>query len=179
MNVPHVEPLPVDFNGCIKAAFEMIIKESTYMTRTKILKQLQNVCIVYACLAVKRIDGVIGERAKQKDAATGFQEVVVPGFLKWASLNGVSLPPWLTREMFGKSTMGGGERDRMTLNVLFLPLLCDRLSTSTRAGTAAIWCLYLRAVASCMRGGVQGTSARCSSAGNRQKTCRPATICPP
>ena len=127
MSDPHVEPLPLDFNGCVEAAFEIVLKENTYMTRTKILKQLQNVCIVYACLAVKRNHRVIREKAKQKDAATGFQEGAVPGFLKWVSLNRVSLPPWLAREMFGKSTMGGGEGDRMTLNLLFLPLLCDRL----------------------------------------------------
>lgn len=135
MNVAHVEALPLDFNGCVQACFDLMLDGKKFMTKAKLLKHLQNVCIVYACLAIKRNDGIVGEKAKHAHAAKGFEEVAVPGFLKWASENSVALPSWLTVDMLGRSTMTGGEGEGMGLD---LPsVVCGRPLKRARA---AGWC---------------------------------------
>lgn len=70
-------------------------------------KQLQNVCIVYACLAVKRNAGIVGTDAKLAAAAQGYREIAVPSFFRWARDNGYTLPSWLTFDMMGRTTKQG------------------------------------------------------------------------
>ena len=93
----------------MEATFELLLAESSFMTKAKLLKHVQNVCIMYACLGVKRNDGCVGEKAKHKDAAEAYRDVVVPFFLRWAKENSVKLPTWLTFDMLGRSTMTGGK----------------------------------------------------------------------
>ena len=101
--------LPLEFNVFVEATFELLLAESSFMTKAKLLKHVQNVCIMYACLGVKRNDGCVGEKAKHKDAAEAYRDVVVPFFLRWAKENSVKLPTWLTFDMLGRSTMTGGK----------------------------------------------------------------------
>ena len=116
MDLPSCESLPLGFNGFAKATFDPL-DNNDYMTKPRVLKLLQEVCIVYACLAVKRNDGVVGEKAKHNDAARGYQDIVVPGFLKWARENGIKLPVWLAMDMFGRSTMFGGEGEVISVQI--------------------------------------------------------------
>ncbi|CAB1110555.1 unnamed protein product [Ectocarpus sp. CCAP 1310/34] len=68
----------------------------------QVLKHLQNVCIVYACLAVKRNAGIVSTQAKHAAAAQGYKDIAVPGFFKWLQENldkeDFFLQPWLTFE---------------------------------------------------------------------------------
>ncbi|CAN0372970.1 unnamed protein product [Pylaiella littoralis] len=68
---------------------------------------MQSVCIVYACLAVKRNAGILDKESKLAAAAKGYEEIAVPGFFRWARDNDIVLPAWLTVEKMGCSTLTG------------------------------------------------------------------------
>ncbi|CAM9655205.1 unnamed protein product, partial [Hapterophycus canaliculatus] len=106
MNLEDVIPLPLEDNEYVAAAISLLL-DDTKQTKIKVTKHLQNVCIVYACLAVKRNAGVVGNDAKHAAAAKGYKEIAVPGFFRWARDNNYTLPSWLTFDMMGRTTMTG------------------------------------------------------------------------
>lgn len=110
MNLDQVTPLPLEFSGYVKTAMGLLLDND--ISKKQLLKHLQNVCIVYACLGVKRNAGILSTEAKYAEAAKGYKEISVPGFFRWARDNGVTLLPWLTQEKMGHTTMNGGEMER-------------------------------------------------------------------
>lgn len=103
MNLDKVIPLPLENNEYVAAGMQLLL-EDTKQTPVKTIKQLQNVCIVYACLAVKRNAGIVGSDAKLAAAAQGYREIAVPGFFRWARDHGYTLPSWLTFDHMGRTT---------------------------------------------------------------------------
>lgn len=69
MSLGPDDTLPLEFSGFVQATFDLLLADSPFMTKAKLLKHVQHVCIMYACLEVKRNDGCVGEKAKLKDAA--------------------------------------------------------------------------------------------------------------
>lgn len=108
MNLDNVLPLPLDCSDYVTTSAKLIL-DNDDITQKQLLKQMQNVCIVYACLAVKRNAGIVGTDAKHAAAATGYKEIAVPGFLRWARDEGLQLPTWLTVDRMGCTTLVGGE----------------------------------------------------------------------
>ncbi|CAN0125262.1 unnamed protein product [Ascophyllum nodosum] len=110
MNVTKLEnvvPLPLELNEYAEATLDIFGQEAR-MSPIKLLKHLQNVCIVYACLAVKRNAGIVNIEAKHAAAAKAFKDIAVLGFFKWLQKNGIEFKmPWLTLDVMGRPTMSG------------------------------------------------------------------------
>ncbi|CAN0259213.1 unnamed protein product, partial [Pylaiella littoralis] len=107
MNLDNVLPLPLGCSDYVTTSAKLIL-DNDDITQKQLLKQMQNVCIVYACLAVKRnAAGIVGTDAKHAAAATGYKEIAVPGFLRWARDEGLKLPTWLTVDRMGCTTLVG------------------------------------------------------------------------
>ena len=88
MKLENVVPLPLEFDEYAEAILD-VLEEEGHMTPSKLLKHLQNVCIVYAFLSVKLNAGIVSTEAKHAAAAKGYKEIAVPGFFKWLQENGV------------------------------------------------------------------------------------------
>ena len=115
MKLENVVPLPLKLNEYVEATLKILVEEAR-ITPPKLLKHLQNVCIVYACLAVKRNAGIVSTEAKYKAAAKGYKDIAVPVFFKWLQENGVEFKmPWLTLDVRGRSTMSGGEIQQLSV----------------------------------------------------------------
>ncbi|CAB1107341.1 unnamed protein product [Ectocarpus sp. CCAP 1310/34] len=112
MKLDGVQSLPLKFNSYAEAVISMLRDRSSGLTDAKLLKHLQNGCIVYACLAVKRNAGIVSTQARHAAAAQGYKDIAVPGFIKRLQENldkeDFFLQPWLTCEVMGKSSMKGG-----------------------------------------------------------------------
>ena len=112
MKLDNVQPLPLEFNGYVEGTLELLLGGEG-LSQIKLLKHLQNVCIVYACLAVKRNAGIVSTQAKDAAAAQGYKDIAVPGFFKWLMENldkeDFFRQPWLTLEVMGKTSMKGGK----------------------------------------------------------------------
>ncbi|CAB1100097.1 unnamed protein product [Ectocarpus sp. CCAP 1310/34] len=114
MKLDGVQSLPLEFNSYAETVISMLRdKRSSGLTDTKLLKHLQNVCIVYACLAVKRNAGIVSTQAKHAAVAKGYKDIAVPGFFKWLKENLEAdqyfSQPWLTFEVMGRTSMSGGQ----------------------------------------------------------------------
>ena len=72
----------------VKTALKLVV-DNTDTSQKQLLQQIQNVCIVYAFLAVKRNAGIVSTDAKHAAAARGYEEIAYPGFFRWARDNGV------------------------------------------------------------------------------------------
>ncbi|CAB1103992.1 unnamed protein product [Ectocarpus sp. CCAP 1310/34] len=112
MKLDGVQSLPLEFNSYAETVISMLRDRSSGLTDAKLLKHLQNVCIVYACLAVKRNAGIVSTQAKHAAAPQGYKDIAVPGFFKWLQENldkeDFFLQLWLTFEVMGKTSMKGG-----------------------------------------------------------------------
>ncbi|CAB1104404.1 unnamed protein product [Ectocarpus sp. CCAP 1310/34] len=107
MKLDNVQPLPLEFNGYVEGTLELLLGGKG-LSQIKLLKHLQNVCIVYACLAVKRNAGIVSTEAKYKAAAKGYKDIAVPGFFKWLKENGIVIKQaWLTFEVMGRTSLNG------------------------------------------------------------------------
>ena len=90
MKLKNVVPLPLEFNEYAEATLDTLGEEAC-MTPTKLFKHLQNVCIVYACLAVKRNAGIVSTEAIHAAAAKGYNrrtslsQATVQGVLVWTN----------------------------------------------------------------------------------------------
>ena len=73
-----------------------LVVDNTDISQKQLLKQVQNVCIVYACLAVKRNAGIVSTDAKHAAAGRGYGEISVAAFFRWAWCNGIQFRSWLT-----------------------------------------------------------------------------------
>ncbi|CAB1108003.1 unnamed protein product [Ectocarpus sp. CCAP 1310/34] len=71
MKLDGVQSLPLEFNSHAETAISMLRDRSSGLTDAKLLKHLQNACIVYTCLAVKRNAGIVSTQAKHAAAAQG------------------------------------------------------------------------------------------------------------
>ncbi|CAB1104272.1 unnamed protein product [Ectocarpus sp. CCAP 1310/34] len=80
MKLDGVQSLPLEFNSYAETVISMLRDRSSGLTDAKLLKHLQNVCIVYACLAVKRNAGIVSTQAKHAASAQGYKDIAVPGF---------------------------------------------------------------------------------------------------
>ncbi|CAB1105946.1 unnamed protein product [Ectocarpus sp. CCAP 1310/34] len=110
MKLDNVQPLPLEFNGYVEGTLELLLGGKG-LSQIKLLKHLQNVCIVYACLAVKRNAGIVSTEAKYKAAAKGYKDIAVPGFFKWLKENGIVIKQaWLTFEVMGRTSLNGGKK---------------------------------------------------------------------
>ena len=118
MNVTKLEnvvPLPLELNEYAEATLDIFGQEAR-MSPIKLLKHLQNVCIVYACLAVKRNAGIVNIEAKHAAAAKAFKDIAVLGFFKWLQKNGIAFKmPWLTLDVMGRPTMSGGKIQQLSV----------------------------------------------------------------
>ena len=110
MNLDKVIPLPLKCTDYVKTALKLVV-DNNDISQKQLLKQVQNVCIVYACLAVKRNAGIVSTDAKYAAAAKGYEEIAVPGFFRWARENDIVLRSWLTIPKMAQTTMVGGERE--------------------------------------------------------------------
>ncbi|CAB1097477.1 unnamed protein product [Ectocarpus sp. CCAP 1310/34] len=112
MKLDGVQSLSLEFNSYAETVIPMLRDRSSGLTDAKLLKHLQNVCIVYACLAVKRNAGIVSTQAKHAAAAQGYKDIAVPGFFKWLqeTLDNEDffLQPWLTFEVMGKASLKEG-----------------------------------------------------------------------
>ncbi|CBJ30443.1 hypothetical protein Esi_0193_0009 [Ectocarpus siliculosus] len=107
-----VQSLPLEFNSYAETVISMLRdRRSSGLTDAKLLKHLQNVCIVYACLTVKRNAGIVSTQAKHAAAAKGYKDIAVLGFFKWLKENLEAdqyfSQPWLTFEVMGRTSMSG------------------------------------------------------------------------
>ena len=107
-NLDKVLPLSLDFTEYVKTAMKFVV-DNPNISQKQLLKQVQNVCIVYACLAVKRNAGIVSTDAKHAAATRGYEEMAVPGLLRWAWDNGLQFRSWLTIQEMAQTTMTGGE----------------------------------------------------------------------
>ena len=92
MNLDRVLPIPLCYSDYVKTAIDLSMSRD--VARIKLLKQAQNVCIVYSCLGVKRNGGTLSTQDKLREACKGFMEIAVPGFFKWAKDNNHEFPAW-------------------------------------------------------------------------------------
>ena len=84
MKLENVVPFPLfplEINEYVEATLD-ILGEEVRMTPTKLLKHLRSVCIVYACLAVKRNGRIVSTQAKHAAVAKGYKDIAVPSFFK-------------------------------------------------------------------------------------------------
>ncbi|CAN0072073.1 unnamed protein product, partial [Pylaiella littoralis] len=107
MNLDETLPLPLEYSEYVKTAAKLVLLDNEDITQKQLLIHMQSVCIVYACLAVKRNAGILDKESKLAAAAKGCEEIAVPGFFRWARDNDIVLPAWLTVEKMGCSTLTG------------------------------------------------------------------------
>ncbi|CAM9470219.1 unnamed protein product [Ectocarpus sp. 4 AP-2014] len=113
MKLDGVQSLPLEFDSNAETVISMLRDwRRNGLTDAKFLKHLQNVCIVYACLAVKRNAGIVSTQAKHAAAAKGYKDIAVPGFFKWLKENLEAdkyyfSQPWLTFEEMGRTSKIG------------------------------------------------------------------------
>lgn len=108
MNLDNVLPIPLDNNDYVKTAMELVLDGG--VTQKVLQKQLQNVCVVYSSLGIKRNAGIVSMADKRREVCKGFKEIAVPGFFKWAKDSKYNLPAWLTFEKMACTTSQSGEQ---------------------------------------------------------------------
>lgn len=110
INVGNVLLLPLEYNEYAKTANKLLL-DNNDMTQQKLTKILQNVCLIYACLGVKRNAGIVGSDAKYASAAQRSERPLCQELFRWARNEGITFPAWLTREKM-ECTTNGGEREK-------------------------------------------------------------------
>jgi len=106
----------LDMNTYAETTIRLLLDQEK-VTQKQLLKHIQNVAVVYACLGVKRNGSVLGTEAKYTAAAAGFKNHAVPGLFKWAEDHSIQFPSWLTMEKMGCTSLKGGKR-RWKLKIL-------------------------------------------------------------
>ncbi|CAN0399169.1 unnamed protein product, partial [Pylaiella littoralis] len=69
--------VPLVYNDYVKTSINLALENKKLFTVKQQMLFIQNVCIVYSCLAVKRNAGVVGTEAKRAAAAQGYREIAV------------------------------------------------------------------------------------------------------
>ena len=108
MNLNNVLPIPLEYNDYVKTAMDLILDSE--VSKKVLMKQGQNVCIVYSCLGVERNAGTKSTAERYAEVCKAFREIAVPGFFRWARDNNREFPAWLTFEKMGCTTMQSGEK---------------------------------------------------------------------
>lgn len=97
-----------DNNPMLRAALDHCEKLIKSGQRKEVLRQFQCPPVFYACIGVKANKGITDTSTKETTARNAYKEVAVPGFLRWLEEDSqYKLPPWFTKEMFGRSTLEG------------------------------------------------------------------------
>jgi len=77
MNLDNVLPLPLNYTEYVRTSAKLLL-DNDDISQKQLLVHMQSVCIVCACLAVKRNAGIVGTDAKRAAAAEGYEQIAVP-----------------------------------------------------------------------------------------------------